>query len=160
MVARFGDYRCVDDFSLAPRRLRGPARHSAPRPETPMYFRVAADALLLLHLAFILFAVFGGAFAARWRWTPALHLPAVAWAVFVELSGRICPLTYLENSLRRSAGQSGYAGDFVQHYLLVLIYPAGLTREIQFALAAAVAAINIVIYVWVVLRWRDRAGRV
>ncbi len=99
--------------------------------------------MLLLHLAFILFAVFGGAFAARWRWTPVLHLPAVAWAVFVELSGRICPLTYLENSLRRGAGQSGYPGDFVQHYILALIYPAGLTREIQFMLAVVVAATNV-----------------
>ncbi len=124
-----------------------------------MYFRVAEDALLLLHLAFILFAVFGGAFAARWRWTPVLHLPAVAWAVFVELSGRICPLTYLENSLRRGAGQSGYPGDFVQHYILALIYPAGLTREIQFMLAVMVAVINVVFYVWIVLRWRAPAGR-
>lgn len=124
-----------------------------------MYFRVAADAVLLCHLAFIVFAIFGGALAARWRWSPALHLPAVAWAVFVELSGRICPLTYLENSLRHTAGESGYAGDFVQHYLMALIYPAGLTREIQFMLAAAVAAINIAVYVWVVRSWRKRARR-
>ncbi|MGH8822021.1 MAG: DUF2784 domain-containing protein [Rhodoferax sp.] len=125
-----------------------------------MYFHLAADAVLLFHLAFILFAIFGGVFAARWRWAPALHLPAVAWAVFVELTGRICPLTYLEDSLRLRAGQSGYMGDFVQHYLISFIYPSGLTRQIQFVLAAAVVVINIVIYVWIVLRWRTRAGTV
>ena len=122
-----------------------------------MYFRLAADAVLLFHLVFILFAILGGAFAARWHWAPVLHLPAVAWAVFVEVTGRICPLTYLEDSLRLRAGQSGYAGDFVQHYLIGFIYPSGLTRRIQFMLAAAVAVINVAIYVWAVLRWRKRA---
>ena len=122
-----------------------------------MYFRLAADAVLLFHLVFILFAILGGAFAARWHWAPVLHLPAGAWAVFVEVTGRICPLTYLEDSLRLRAGQSGYTGDFVQHYLIGFIYPSGLTRRIQFMLAAAVAVINVAIYVWAVLRWRKRA---
>lgn len=121
-----------------------------------MYLRLAADAILLCHLAFILFAIFGGAFAVRWHWAPALHLPAVAWAIFVELTGRICPLTYIENSLRLRAGQSGYTGDFIQHYLIAVIYPSGLTRHIQFMLAVAVAVINIAIYGWIVFRWRKR----
>ena len=119
-----------------------------------MYFRLAADGVLLAHLAFILFALFGGALAARWRWMPLLHLPTAAWAAFVELTGRICPLTYLENDLRIRAGQSGYTQSFVEHYLLDLIYPSGLTRELQFALAATVVVVNLAIYAW--LAWRLR----
>lgn len=113
-----------------------------------MHFRLAADAVLLLHLAFIGFAVFGGLLALRWRWLPLLHLPAVAWAVYVELTGGLCPLTSIENALRLSAGQSGYAGSFVEHYLLALIYPSGLTRETQWFLAAGVSGINIAVYSW------------
>jgi hypothetical protein len=121
-----------------------------------MYFRFAADSVLLLHLAFILFAVFGGALAALRRWMPLLHLPAAAWAVFVELTGRICPLTYLENDLRIRAGQSGYTQSFVEHYLISIIYPTGLTREVQFILAGVVVVINITIYGWIALRRPDR----
>lgn len=117
-----------------------------------MHFRLAADAVLLLHLTFIGFAVFGGLLALKWRWMPLLHLPAVAWAVYVELTGGLCPLTSVENSLRLSAGQSGYAGGFVEHYLLALIYPSGLTREIQWILAATVAGINIAVYSWLAFR--------
>lgn len=123
-----------------------------------MYFRLAADGVLLLHLAFILFALVGGALAARWRWMPWVHLPAMAWAIFVEFTGRICPLTYLENELRLRAGQSGYTTSFIEHYLLDVIYPAGLTRELQFGLAATVVVVNIAIYVWLVLR-RPLRGR-
>ena len=117
-----------------------------------MYFRLAADGVLLLHLVFILFALVGGALAARWRWMPWVHLPAMAWAVFVEFTGRICPLTYLENDLRLRAGQSGYTTSFIEHYLLDVIYPAGLTRDVQFGLAATVVLVNIAIYAWLVLR--------
>lgn len=117
-----------------------------------MFSRFAADGVLLLHLAFILFAIFGGALAAWWRWMPVVHLPAAAWAVFVELTGRICPLTYLEDNLRVRAGQSGYTEGFVEHYLIDVIYPSGLTREVQFMLAAAVVVVNIATYVWIALR--------
>ena len=103
-----------------------------------MLFRLAADAVLLLHLAFILFALLGAALAVRWRWIPVVHLPSAAWGFFVEITGRNCPLTYMENYLRIKAGLSGYTESFVEHYLLSIIYPAGLTREIQFALAGAV----------------------
>ena len=119
-----------------------------------MFFRLAADGVLLLHLAFILFALLGAAMAVRWRWLPLVHLPAAAWGVFVELTGRICPLTYLENFLRIKAGQSGYTGSFIEHYLLNIIYPSGLTREIQFALAATVVVVNIAIYGWLISRRR------
>ena len=123
-----------------------------------MLFRLAADGVLLLHFAFIGFAVFGGALAVWWRWMPLVHLPAAAWALFVELTGRVCPLTYLENDFRIRAGQSGYTESFVEHYLLDVIYPAGLTREAQLVLAFAVAAINIAIYLWLVRRRITQQG--
>ncbi len=123
-----------------------------------MLFQFAADAVLLLHLAFILFVLLGAILTAWWRWTPMFHLPAAAWGLLVEISGRICPLTYLENYLRIKAGQSGYAESFIQHYLLAVIYPAGLTRGIQFALAGAVVIANVVIYGWL-LYLRHMAGR-
>jgi Protein of Unknown function (DUF2784). len=123
-----------------------------------MLFRLAADAVLLAHLAFILFALLGAAIAAWWRWILVIHLPAAVWGFFVELTGRICPLTYLENYLRIKAGQSGYTESFVEHYLLAIIYPAGLTREIQFALAGVVIVVNIAIYGWLFVRKRVSHG--
>lgn len=119
-----------------------------------MIFRLAADGVLLLHLVFILFVLLGAAMALWWRWIPFVHLPAAAWGVFVELAGRLCPLTYLENYLRIKAGQSGYTGSFVEHYLLDIIYPSGLTREFQLALAGVVVVVNIAIYRWLIFRKR------
>ncbi len=119
-----------------------------------MLFRLAAEAVLLIHLAFILFALLGAAIAARWRWIILVHLPAATWGFFVELTGRICPLTYLENYLRIKAGLSGYTESFIEHYLLAIIYPAGLTREIQFLIAAVVLAVNIALYGWIYFRGR------
>jgi hypothetical protein len=119
-----------------------------------MSFRLAADGVLLLHLAFILFALLGAAMAVRWRWIPLVHLPAAAWGGVVELTGRICPLTYLENYFRIKAGQSGYTESFIEHYLLAIIYPSGLTNEIQFALAGMVVVVNIAIYGWLISRRR------
>jgi len=113
-----------------------------------MLYHLAADAVLLIHVAFILFAVLGAALGARWRWILVIHLPAATWASFVELSGRMCPLTDVENHLRRMAGESGYTESFIEHYLLAIIYPAGLTREVQFVLAAVVVVINVAIYGW------------
>ena len=113
-----------------------------------MLYRLAAEAVLLLHLAFIVFALLGAAFAARRRWLIVVHLPAAAWGFFVELTGRICPLTYAENFLRIKAGQSGYTQSFIEHYLLAVLYPAGLTREVQFVLAGVVVVINVAIYAW------------
>lgn len=121
-----------------------------------MLYRLAADAVLLLHLAFIVFVLLGGLLALRWRRAPLAHLPAAAWGVFIELSGRICPLTPLEISLRAQAGQGGYAGGFIEHYLLPVIYPTGLTQDIQFVLAAVVVGLNLAVYalVW----WSRRRG--
>ena len=122
-----------------------------------MAFRLAADGVLLLHLAFILFALFGAALSIWWRWIPFIHLPAAAWGFFVELTGRVCPLTNWENALRIKAGQSGYTESFIEHYVLDIIYPSGLTRDIQFTLAGVVVVVNIVIYGWLFSRWRHRA---
>lgn len=124
-----------------------------------MIFRLAADAVLLFHLAYIVFAVFGGLLALRRRWWPLLHLPAVAWAFYVELTGSLCPLTSVENSFRLSAGQSGYAGGFVEHYLLPLIYPAGLTRDIQLAMALMVLGVNLAVYAWLVFQPRSARAK-
>ena len=121
-----------------------------------MIHRLAADAVLLLHLGFILFVLLGGLLVLRWRWAPLLHLPAAAWGVYVELSGGLCPLTPLENRLRIAAGEAGYTGGFIEHYLLALIYPAGLTHEIQYVLAAIVVGVNGLAYAWV---WRRRGRR-
>jgi hypothetical protein len=120
-----------------------------------MSFRLAADLVLLLHLVFILFAVLGGALTVRWKWTPFVHVPVSVWSILVELTGRSCPLTFLENDLRIKAGQSGYTESFVEHYLLAIIYPTGLTREFQFVLAGVVIAINTAIYGFLLFRNRD-----
>ena len=111
-----------------------------------MGYRLAADALVLAHGAFILFVVFGGLLALRWWWMALLHAPAAVWGVLVEAAGWMCPLTPLEVSLRIAAGEAGYSGGFVAHYLLPAIYPAGLTHGIQFALAALVLTINLAVY--------------
>lgn len=123
-----------------------------------MMYRLGAEAVLLAHLAFILFALLGAAFTLWRRWMPLIHLPAALWGSYVELSGRVCPLTWLENSLRIKAGQSGYAESFVEHYLLAIIYPAGLTRDIQIVLAVLVIAINLAIYGWLIARYRSPHG--
>ncbi|HTY49010.1 MAG TPA: DUF2784 domain-containing protein [Steroidobacteraceae bacterium] len=122
-----------------------------------MIYRVGAEVVLVLHFAFIAFVVSGAALAARWPWMAAAHLPAAAWGCFVELTGMICPLTYAENYLWRRAGDSGYAQGFIEHYLLPVIYPEGLTRRIQLALAAAVVLINALIYGWLLRRAWERA---
>lgn len=117
-----------------------------------VHYGLLADLTVLLHAAFILFAVLGGLLAVRWPRIAWLHLPAVAWAAFIEFSGRICPLTPLENHYRELAGESGYTGGFIEHYILPVIYPAGLTRNIQLGLGLGVLVVNIVAYVIVIRR--------
>jgi Protein of Unknown function (DUF2784) len=124
-----------------------------------MLSRIAADGVLLLHMAFIAFALLGAAIAVWWRWIPLVHLPAAVWALYIELTGRICPLTYLENYLRIRADQTGYTESFIEHYLLGIVYPSGLTREIQFALVLIVVVTNVAIYGWLFYRQRASRGR-
>jgi hypothetical protein len=119
-----------------------------------MFSRLAADLILALHLGFILFVIFGGLLLLRHPRVMYLHVPAAVWGAFVEISGRICPLTTWENDLRRSAGESGYAESFIEHYLVPIIYPAGLTRGVQLAIAGVVILTNIVIYGWLLYRWK------
>jgi hypothetical protein len=119
-----------------------------------MFWLIAADSVLAFHLMFILFVVLGAVLALKWRWVLLLQLPAAAWGFYVETSGRLCPLTTLENHFRHLAGQSGYQGDFLQHYLLATIYPDGLTRHMQFVLAAVVIGVNVSIYAWLFLHRR------
>jgi Protein of Unknown function (DUF2784) len=114
-------------------------------------YRLLAGAVVVLHLGFVLFVAAGGLLVwrrRRWAWA---HLPALAWGVWIELSGGICPLTPLENELRRLGGETAYSGDFVGHYLLPVLYPEGLDRGIQAVLAAGVLALNAAVY-WRVLR--------
>ena len=124
-----------------------------------MLYRVAADGVLALHLAFVLFALLGGFLVLRRVGLAWLHLPAVAWAAFVEFSGRICPLTPLEGRLRQAAGDAGYAGDFLEHYLLAVIYPEGLTHDVQIILGATVVIVNVAIYALILRRSSLRRGR-
>lgn len=121
-----------------------------------MLYGLLANLVLALHLAFVLFALFGALGALRWRWWPALHLPAVAWGVWVELTAGICPLTPLENALRQRAGLAGYEGDFLQHYLLAALYPERLTPEIQAGLGIGLLLINLGLYAFVFHRKRPR----
>ncbi|KJU76791.1 DUF2784 domain-containing protein [Ectopseudomonas chengduensis] len=122
-----------------------------------MLWRMAADALVLVHLSFILFVLLGGLLLLRWPRLIWLHLPAVAWGIVVECLHLGCPLTPWENQLRRMAGQSGYDGGFIEHYLIPLIYPAGLTPQIQIGLGAIVVLVNLAVYTWLIWRWRNKA---
>ena len=114
-----------------------------------------ADAIVVFHVAFVLFVVFGGLLVLRWPRVAWAHLPAAAWGVAIEFFGWICPLTPLENELRLRAGRTSYEGDFIGRYLLPVIYPEGLTRETQVALGAAALLLNVAIY-WLVLTRRGR----
>ncbi|MFQ5546771.1 MAG: DUF2784 domain-containing protein [Woeseia sp.] len=118
-----------------------------------MLYRIAADFVLTLHLGFIAFVVFGGLLALRYRPIVYVHIPAAVWGAFVEIAGRICPLTIWENRFRRMAGESGYSDSFIEHYLVPVIYPTGLTRSMQFWLAGIVVLVNVAIYAWLLYRW-------
>jgi hypothetical protein len=117
-----------------------------------MSFAFLAGAVLLLHLAFILFVLFGALAAARWRRLMPLHLAAAVWGIGIEMSGAICPLTWAENHFRRLAGGAGYGDGFIEHYMVALIYPAGLGRSMQYLLAAAVLVLNAGLYAWALRR--------
>ena len=113
-----------------------------------MTYRLAADLILILHLAFVLFVVLGGLLVLRWPKLVWLHLAAVTWGALIEFIGFVCPLTPLEVNLRRLGGEAGYEGDFIQHYITVLLYPSGLTREMQIGLGSAVLGLNLLIYAY------------
>ncbi len=122
-----------------------------------MIWRALADGLVVVHLAFVAFVIFGGFLA--WRWPRAVfgHLPALIWGLWVEASGQICPLTFLENQLRHLAGDAGYRGGFLDHYVLSILYPPGLTRTDQWILGALLLALNGLAYGRLLARRRTRA---
>jgi hypothetical protein len=116
-----------------------------------MSARALADAVVVLHACFVVFVLAGALLVLRHRGVAIVHLPAVAWAAWVEFTGTICPLTPLENALRREAGVAGYPGGFVEHYAIPVLYPEGLTAGMQIAFGTAVIAINAMLYV---VAWR------
>lgn len=122
----------------------------------PMIHRLAADTILVLHLLFIVTVVLGGLLVLRWPKLAWIHLPVVAWGLLVEITGWICPLTPLEQRLRLVAGEDGYSGGFIEHYLVPLIYPAGMTTGTRFFYAALVLSTNLAVYLYL---WRDSGRR-
>ena len=117
-----------------------------------------ADVLVVAHLAFVAFVMAGGFLLRRWPWLAALHVPAACWGAYIELSGGICPLTPLENQLRALGGGATYSGDFVERYLLPVLYPEFLTLPLQQWLGAAVVGVNLVAYALAWRAWRRKAG--
>ena len=116
-----------------------------------MYFRAAADLVVVVHGVFVVFVVLGGLLVLRWPRLAWMHVPVAVWGALIEFAGWICPLTPLENHLRERAGLATYRGDFISHYLLQLLYPAQLTRADQLWLGAIVIAINAGVY-WYAVR--------
>jgi hypothetical protein len=113
-----------------------------------MMYQLLADLVLIVHLAFVVFVLCGGLLVLRWQWMAWLHLPAAVWGAVVEFSGWICPLTPLENWLRAQGGEVGYEQDFIARYLLPILYPGGLTRNLQLLLGTVVVVLNAAIYWW------------
>jgi uncharacterized protein DUF2784 len=111
-----------------------------------MKYRILVDATAFAHFAFVLFVAFGGLLVLRWRWVAWMHLPAAIWGALIEITNWNCPLTAYENTFRIRAGMQGYAEGFIAHHIYALIYPAGLTRGIQLAIAVFVFAINTAVY--------------
>lgn len=151
-----------------PLRLRSVAstedgRRLTGRPEiqdVAVLYRVLADLVLVVHAAFVAFAILGGLLTLRWRWLAWLHVPAVSWGALIEFTGWVCPLTPLENSLRRAGGSAGYSGDFVEHYLFPVLYSTTLTRSDQIVFGVGLLLVNVAIYAIVLQRFRRTpAGR-
>ena len=124
-----------------------------------MIERIAADLLVVIHFAFIVFVVFGGLLVIKWRWVAVFHLPSALWGALIELSGWRCPLTPLEHQLRETAEGAGYTGGFIEHYIIALIYPEELTREIQISLGVMVLAVNLCVYGIVLFNRANRKER-
>ncbi len=121
-----------------------------------MLYRLLVDFLVILHLLFILFGLLGGLLFFWRRWTILLHLPAAIWICLIEFQGWICPLTPLENRLRLAGGAAGYEGGFVEQYLIPIIYPPGLTRDIQLVLGGLAIGLNVAVYFFVIRGWKSR----
>ena len=125
-----------------------------------MLYRLLADAMLLFHLLFILFALFGGLFILWRKWAVFVHVPAAIWATFVGFTGWICPLTPLEKSFRETSGDMGYAGGFIEHYIIPIIYPAALDMDMHQVLGYIALTINLAVYALVIYRYSRRSGNI
>jgi hypothetical protein len=117
-----------------------------------------ADLVVVLHFLFVLFVVFGGLLVLRWPKVAYVHLPVAVYGVLIEFVGWVCPLTPLEKRLRESAGQQGYEGGFVEHYILPALYPEGLTRGVQLVLGLVVIGVNVAIYGVIAARSKHSIG--
>lgn len=123
-----------------------------------MLYRLLADIVLAFHLAFVFFVAAGGLLVLRWPRVTWLHVPAAAWGALIMFAGWVCPLTPLENRLRRLGGEAGYDGGFVEEYVLAILYPSGLTRTHQIVLGALVLVLNLAVYAYVLRRGRARSA--
>jgi len=116
---------------------------------TAEWAKLGVDTIIILHFAFVLFVLFGAFLLLKWQKLVWLHVPAVIWGILVELNGWLCPLTPLENYLRDVAGLGMYHGDFVMHYIMPVLYPANLTRTMQFMFGVIVIFVNVAVYIYV-----------
>jgi hypothetical protein len=121
-----------------------------------MSYSLLADLVMLVHGLYVLFVVCGGLAVLRWTWLARLHLPAAVWGVLIELGGWVCPLTYLENFWRQLAGESGYTGSYIRHYLEPVLYPLGLTRTTQVFLGLLALLLNLAVYTVLLQRLRRK----
>ena len=121
-----------------------------------MWYSWLADLILCTHAAFVFFVIFGGLLVLKRRWIAWLHLPAAVWGAVVEFTGWICPLTPMENWLREQDGETPYSSDFIAQYLLPVLYPGDLTRELQLLLGTVVVVLNAAVYWWL---WRGTKGK-
>jgi hypothetical protein len=136
-----------------------PGGTTSPNCEDEMVYHVLADLVLMVHFAFVLFAVLGGFLVLKWRSLPWLHVPVFLWATLIELTGWVCPLTPLENWLREKGGGLLYRSDFLEHYILRLLYPATLTRSFQIFLGLVVLSFNLGLYGWILWRTAQKQAK-
>jgi hypothetical protein len=120
-----------------------------------MIYRLLADLVLILHAGFVVFVMLGAFLVLRWPRVAWVHVPVALWGAGIEFLGGICPLTPLENHLRRLGGELGYPGGFIDHYVTSMLYPDGLTRRMQFVVGTAVLIVNVAVYAWVLRRRRN-----
>ena len=124
-----------------------------------MIYQLAASGLVIIHLAFVMFVIFGAVLTLRWPRLIGFHLAAIVWGVLIEFTGAICPLTPLEVQLRQLGGVAGYQGGFIDHYVLAALYPSGLTRGIQIGLGFVVLVLNAVAYAYGFVQHKRLAPR-
>lgn len=117
-----------------------------------MFYWIAANLLVVVHLGFICFVLIGGFLVFRWRRLVFMHIPAVVWGALIEYQGWLCPLTPWEQQLRQAGGMAGYSGGFIEHYLLPVLYPAYVSRDVQIILGTFVIVLNLAIYGWMIMQ--------